>query len=72
MSEMKERDFAEQVFSGSRNPRFGDKATPLERFGLVSKEVDDVVGDFWWETWIRHDVFGQGERSPWRWHVSPS
>ena len=71
-SEIPEHDFAKQVFSSARNPRFGDKATPLERFGLVSKEVDDVVGDFWWETWIRHNDFGQGERSPWRWHVSPS
>ena len=30
---MPEYDFAEQVFSGARNPRFGDKETLLERFG---------------------------------------
>ena len=42
----------QKVLSGTRNPRFRDEATLFECFRFVVKEVDDMVGDFWWETWM--------------------
>ena len=62
-----EGDLAKKVLSGTRNPRFRDEATLFECFRFVVKEIDDIVGDFWWETWmiwIRHrDPVKKADRS---------
>ena len=47
-----EPDVGEKVLSGTRDPRFGDEATPLESLWLVVEEVDDVVEDLWREVRI--------------------
>jgi hypothetical protein len=48
----REIDIGEKMLSGARNPWFGDDATILERLWFVMQEVDDVIEDFWWETWV--------------------
>ena len=62
--EIPERDLCEKVLSGTRSPRFGDKAALFEGFLLVVKEVDNAVPEFWWEARVRHRGLGQeGERA---------
>ena len=41
---------AEKVCSGARNPRLGNKTALLECTWFVAKEVDNGIGDFWWDT----------------------
>ena len=64
INRVSEGDLAKEVLLGARNPRFRDEATLFECFRLVVKEVDDIVGDFWWETWIRHCGSGQEADHP--------
>ena len=43
-------DDDEEVFSGARDPRFGDEATLLQNFYIVVEEVNDAVENFWGTT----------------------
>ena len=49
---------SEKVFSGARNPRLGDETALLEYFRFFAQEVDDAIGDFWWETRTWHAMVG--------------
>jgi hypothetical protein len=49
-----ERDIGEKVFSGARDPSFGDEATVPERVLCVVYVVDDVIQEFCWEVGVRH------------------
>ena len=51
-----EPDIGENIFSGARNPRFGDETALFECLPFVVQEVEDVIEDFSWEDWIRHRV----------------
>ena len=48
----REIDIGEKMLSDARDPWFGDDAAIPQRLWFVMQEVDDVIEDFWWETWV--------------------